>query len=136
MRYPVVLHTDNGKSYGATVPDLLGCFSSGDTIDEALTSAVQAIDLHLEGLVESGYEIPRPGEIATRMADPWYVDGVWALVDVDTARFEGRATKINITLPKYVLARIDKYVQARNLTRSGFLAEAACQAMLRNPPKI
>lgn len=39
MRFPVVLHTDDGVRYGVTVPDLPGCFSSGDTFDAALDSA-------------------------------------------------------------------------------------------------
>ena len=36
MRFPVVLHSDNGVRFGVTVPDLPGCFSNGDTFDEAL----------------------------------------------------------------------------------------------------
>ncbi len=54
MRFPVVLHTDDGVRFGVTVPDLAGCFSAGDTFDEALDSVVEAIDLHLEGIVEGG----------------------------------------------------------------------------------
>ena len=54
MRFPVVLHTDDGVRYGVTVPDLPGCFSAGDTFDEALDSVREAIELHLEGLIEEG----------------------------------------------------------------------------------
>ncbi len=36
MRFPVVLHTDDGTHYGVTVPDLPGCLSRGDSIDDAL----------------------------------------------------------------------------------------------------
>ncbi|WP_373507478.1 type II toxin-antitoxin system HicB family antitoxin [Thiocapsa sp.] len=54
MRFPVVLHTDDGVRFGVTVPDLPGCFSAGDTFDAALDSAVEAIDLHLEGLTDDG----------------------------------------------------------------------------------
>jgi predicted RNase H-like HicB family nuclease len=56
MRFPVVLHTDDGVRFGVTVPDLPGCFSAGDTFDEALDSVVEAIDLHLE---EDGDPVPR-----------------------------------------------------------------------------
>ncbi len=34
MRVPVVLHTNDGIRFGVTVPDLLGCFSSGETFDD------------------------------------------------------------------------------------------------------
>ena len=38
MRYPVVIHKDPESDYGVTVPDLPGCFSAGETLDEALES--------------------------------------------------------------------------------------------------
>lgn len=129
MRFPVVLHSDDGVRYGVTVPDLPGCFSSGDTFDEALDSVVEAIDLHLEGLIEDGGEVPVPRPIAAHRANPEYADGVWATVDINVARFDGRAEKINITLPRRLLARIDEYARAHGETRSGFLAEAARAAM-------
>ena len=129
MRFPVVLHSDDGVRFGVTVPDLPGCFSSGDTFDAALDSALAAIDLHLEGMVEDDEAVPIPQAIATHQANPDFVGGVWAVVDADTRRFEGKAEKINITLPKFLLSRIDNYAKAHGISRSGFLAQAAQQAM-------
>jgi metal-responsive CopG/Arc/MetJ family transcriptional regulator len=51
------------------------------------------------------------------------------VVEVDASAFEGKSEKINITLPKLLLKRIDDYTHAKHLTRSGFLAEAARAAM-------
>ena len=51
MRYPVVIHKDSDSDYGVTVPDLLGCFTAGDTIDDAIAQATEAIECHIEGLV-------------------------------------------------------------------------------------
>lgn len=129
MKYPVVLHTDDGVRYGVTVPDLPGCFSAGDTMEQALDNVVEAIELHLEGLTEDGSEVPQPGSMAVHARNPDYAGGVWALVEVDTSRFDGKAEKINITLPRRVLARVDEYARAHGMTRSGFLAKAAQQAM-------
>lgn len=129
MRFPVVLHTDDGVRFGVTVPDLPGCFSAGNTFDEALDSVVEAIDLHLEGLVEDGSDVPAPRPITEHRTNPDFSDGVWAAVDVDVSRFDGRAEKINITLPRRLLAKIDIYARTHGATRSGFLAEAARQAM-------
>ena len=56
-------------------------------------------------------------------------DGVWAAVDVDVSRYEGKAEKINITIPRRLLVKIDAYAKAHGSTRSGFLAEAARAAM-------
>lgn len=129
MRFPVVLHSDDGIRYGVTVPDLPGCFSAGDSFDEALESVREAIDLHLEGIVDDGGEIPLPRAIAGHQSNPDFADGVWAVVDMDTARFDGRAEKINITLPRRLLTKIDAYAKAHGASRSGFLADAARRAM-------
>lgn len=125
MRFPVVLHTDDGLRYGATVPDLPGCFSAGDTLDEALENVREAIDLHLEGMAEDGEGLPAPLPLAEHQANPDYADGVWAVVEVDVSRYEGKSEKINITLPRNLLRRIDEAAKARGASRSGFLAEAA-----------
>jgi predicted RNase H-like HicB family nuclease len=129
MRFPVILHTDDGVRYGVTVPDLPGCFSAGDTFDEALESVREAIDLHLEGMAEDDEELPLPRPIAEHRGNPEYEGGVWAVVEVDVLRYEGRAEKVNITLPRRLLAKIDAYAKAHGSTRSGFLAEAARRAM-------
>ena len=51
MRYLIVLHAELGRTdYGVTVPDLPGCTSVGDTLDEALTNAEEAIRVYLEVL--------------------------------------------------------------------------------------
>ena len=46
MRFALALHTDDGVKYGVTVPDLPGCFSAGDSFDEALGSeqAIAAVE--------------------------------------------------------------------------------------------
>ncbi|MDO9139291.1 MAG: type II toxin-antitoxin system HicB family antitoxin [Methylobacter sp.] len=129
MRFPVVLHTDNGVRYGVTVPDLPGCFSAGDTLDEALASVVEAIDCHVETLIEDGHDIPDGKLIAEHQSNPDYSGGVWAVVDVPVEKYFGPAEKVNITLPRLLLARIDSYAKAHGATRSGFLAEAARAAM-------
>jgi predicted RNase H-like HicB family nuclease len=58
MRYPVVIHKDKSSDYGVTVPDLPGCFSAGETMEDALTNVVEAIECHLEGLLFDGEAIP------------------------------------------------------------------------------
>lgn len=129
MRFPVVLHTDDGVSYGVTVPDLAGCFSAGNTLDDALDSAIEAIDMHVEGLLAAGEKLPATKPLATHKANPQFAGGVWSVVEVPVERYLGPAEKLNITLPKLLLAQIDNYTASRNLSRSGFLANAAIAAM-------
>ena len=54
---------------------------------------------------------------------------MWAVVDVPVEKYLGPAEKINITLPRLLLSRIDDYARSHGATRSGFLAQAARQAM-------
>ena len=64
MKYHVVIHKDPGSSYGVTVPDLPGCFSGGDTFEEALSSVREAIECHIEGILMDGDSIPEKKALA------------------------------------------------------------------------
>ena len=77
------------------MPDLLGCFSAGDNIDEALESVKEAVELHLEGVLEDGQAFPNIAPIHQHQANPDYANGIWAVVDIDTTAFEGtEATRV------------------------------------------
>ena len=116
-------------AWWVSVPDLPGCFSAGDTLDEAMENAREAIDQHVEVMIEDGVDIPATRTLATLQADPEYAGWVWAVADVPVEKYLGPAEKINITVPRLVLARIDDYAKAHGLSRSGFLVEAARTAM-------
>ena len=118
-----------GTSYGVVVPDLPGCFSAGDTLDEAISNAHEAIDLVCETMIEDGLDIPLGKTIAEHQKDPEFAGWVWAVVDVPVEKYLGPAEKINITIPRLLLSRIDEYAKAHGATRSGFLAQAARAAM-------
>jgi len=127
MRYPVVIHKDPESDYGVTVPDLPGCFSAGETLDDVLSQAVEAIECHLEGMLMDGEAIPQPQPIEHHQANPDYADGVWAFVTVDISKLSGKTKRVNITLPERVLALMDKYASEHGETRSGLIAEAAME---------
>jgi predicted RNase H-like HicB family nuclease len=116
-------------SFGVVVPDLPGCFSAGDTLDDAVSNAHEAIDLWCETIIEDGKDIPISKTIAAHQADPEFAGWVWAVVDVPVEKYLGPSEKINITVPRLLLSRIDEYARAHGASRSGFLAEAARQAM-------
>jgi len=129
MRFALALHTDDGVKYGVTVPDLPGCFSAGDTFDEAVEMAREAIDLHCELLAEKRLDIPTPQPLAHHQANSDLAGAVWVVIDVDVEQYLGRAEKINITVPARLLRRIDDYAKRHGESRSGFLTRAAVQAM-------
>lgn len=76
MRYPVVIHKDRDSDYGITVPDLPGCFSAGETMDDALAQAVEAIECHLEGLLLDNEPLPTPQAIELHQQNSDYADGI------------------------------------------------------------
>ena len=129
MKFTVVLHTDDGQRYGVTVTDLPGCFSAGDDMEDALQSVLEAIDLHVETLLEDGITLPERAPISVHQANTDYAKGIWAVVDAPVEKYFGPADKINITVPRLILARIDDYAKKHGLSRSAFLVESARAAM-------
>lgn len=125
MRYPVVLHKDPESDYGVSVPDLPGCFSAGESLDDALQQVVEAIECHLEGLLLDGEPIPTPGSVETHQSNPDYADGIWAVVSIDISKLSGKSRRVNITLPERVLNIMDKYADEHGESRSGFITQAA-----------
>jgi predicted RNase H-like HicB family nuclease len=111
------------------VPDLPGCFSAGDTLDEALTNAQEAILLHIEGLLDDGRAIPKASEIDRLRRKREFRGWTWAIVDVDMSQLGDKAARINITLPQRILRAVDAHARRHGETRSGFLARAALDAM-------
>jgi predicted RNase H-like HicB family nuclease len=124
---------DADHSFGVVVPDLPGCFSAGDSLDEAMANAHEAIDLWCETVIEDGQDIPPAKSISLHQQDPEFAGWVWAVVDVPVEKYLGPAEKINITVPQIMLARIDEYVKRHRQSRSGFLVDAARAAMAARP---
>lgn len=130
MRYPIVIHKDEGSDFGVTIPDIPGCFSAGDSYDEALQNAIEAIQCHLEGLLLDNESLPVASSIDNWINDQDYTDGVWAMVDVDLAQISGKVKRVNITLPERVLNLIDLYGKSHAIkNRSAFLTDAALDFM-------
>lgn len=135
MRYPVVVHKDAESDYGVTVPDIPGCFSASETLDQALQEVVEAIECHLEGLLLDGEPIPVPRPLDFHQSNPDYAGGVWAVVTIDLGNLSGRTRRVNVTLPERILALMDKYAVEHGETRSGLIAEAALAYIAARQPR-
>ncbi|MEC5319514.1 type II toxin-antitoxin system HicB family antitoxin [Brenneria populi subsp. brevivirga] len=130
MFYPVAIEAgDDNHAYGVTVPDLPGCFSAGDTLDEAIANVKEAITGHIELLIEMGQDIPNVSSVGELAKGAEYAGYTWAVVDIDVTRLMGGTEKINVTLPKSLIDRIDRCVASNPefKSRSGFLAQAALE---------
>ncbi|CNF14984.1 Uncharacterised protein family (UPF0150) [Yersinia bercovieri] len=128
MHYPAFIEIDKDGTASGWFPDVDGCIFAGNTVDEAYADAQSAIDAHFEALVEHGMEIPAPKTMQEHITSDAteYVNGQWALINVNMDKFDGRAERINITLPHRLLHQIDNVVRSKPeySSRSGFIAAA------------
>ncbi|CAK0748247.1 antitoxin HicB [uncultured Gammaproteobacteria bacterium] len=116
--YPAIIDKDADSDYGVTFPDFPGCVSAGDTIEEAVTMARDALGLHIQGEIEDGREIPVPRPFDAIALDP---DLRVVCIVLIPASIPTKSKRINITIDERLLAQID----AITTNRSGWLAEAA-----------
>lgn len=124
MRYYIgVVHKDPDSAFGIHFPDVPGCFSAADELDDLVGNATEALALHLEG-----EQLPeaRPLEAVRSDIDVRQdlAEGAFLLA-VPLIRLTGRTTKANITMDAGLLAAIDQTAKQRGLTRSAFLADLA-----------
>jgi predicted RNase H-like HicB family nuclease len=130
MRYPVAIHKEDDSCFGISVPDIPGCFSAGETLDEALENTKEAISGHLEILADDNILAPKALPIDSYINESSYADSTWAYIDIDISAFLGKTEKATVTLPKLLMKKIDFAVSnglAKN--RSAFLAESAMKAL-------
>lgn len=57
LEYNAVFLTEDGGGYSVSVPNLPGCFSQGETFEEAKVNIKEAIELYLEGVDSSLYHL-------------------------------------------------------------------------------
>src|SRR5476651_203753 len=106
MRYPIAIETGDAKhAFGVVVPDLPGCFSAGDTLDEALDGAKEAVAAWVDAALDAGQTVPSPSSLEMVRLIPDYTGWTVGLIELDPALFDDSIERVNITLPKRVLRR-------------------------------
>ncbi len=119
--YPAFFrHTDSG-GYSVDFPDLPGCISAGDTLNEALSMAREALSLHLFGMVEDGDTLPvasDPASIAQEQGA--FVSPVEGRPDMVRDEIRNRSVKKTLTIPYWLNEEAEK----ENINFSQVLQEA------------
>ena len=131
MKYRIAIEPParDKDAWGVVVPDLEGCFSASDNgVDEAIENAKEAIELWIEVALDSGMSIPAPSTITQLQKDPRFKGWIWAVAEIDPALLSNEIERVNITLPKRVLTRLDQKAKAAGESRSGFIAHLALTA--------
>ncbi|BCP53816.1 HicB family protein [Kaistia sp. 32K] len=127
MRYVAFIHKDPGSVYGVSFPDFPGCISAGDTADEAVEQAAEALSGHVAMMAADGDAIPAPRSLEEILADPAIEEereGA-SFAFVPLIREQGAKVPVNISLDAGLLESIDEAARKRGITRSAFLASAA-----------
>ena len=130
MKYPIAIEPGGHKLvWGVIVPDMPGCFSAADSgIDEAIENAKEAIELWIEAALDAGEDIPKPSSITELQKKKEFKGYIWAIAEIDPALLSDDIERVNISLPKRVLARLDAKAKSAGENRSAFIAHMAIRA--------
>ena len=132
--YIALIDDEGGKGFGVVFPDLPGCVTEGDTLDEAVDRAREALSLYAAEAAARGYGMAEPRPIEALRADPEFRRSLKnaLLVAVPLAAGLGERERVNVMLDKILLSEIDAAAAKTGTTRSGFLEIAARDRIVRN----
>ena len=122
--YIALVHQEGDSAYGVQFPDVPGCFSAADELEDLIANASEALALHLED--EAVLPIPRP--LADVRMDADVAEELTAgafLAAVPYISLAGRSVRANITMDAGLLDAVDMTAKTRGLTRSAYLADLA-----------
>jgi predicted RNase H-like HicB family nuclease len=127
MRYPVVIEEGaGGIAFGVVVPDLPGCFSAGDTLDEAMANVEEAAAAWIDATLDAGGSVPAPSSLEEIKERREYKGWAFGIVSIDPALLDDSTTRINVSLPVRVLKRLDAKVRdSGEKDRSSYIAKMA-----------
>jgi predicted RNase H-like HicB family nuclease len=118
--YPAVFHCED-KGYSVSVPDIDGCFSEGDTFEEAYENIIDAIGLCLEEYAANKIEVPKPSkpdEIKCEAPD------FMAIVECDMLayrkKYDTKVVKKTLSIPSW----LNVAAEEQHINFSGVLQEA------------
>jgi len=119
-----------GGDIGVVFPDFPGCVAQKGDLQSALISAKEALEFHLEGLVEIGAQIPL--ESNSENVEQWLKDAAEdgekvQLSIIQVALPESKAKRINVSISGYILDNIDRWASGHGRTRSDVLTQGALE---------
>lgn len=129
MDYIAYLHKDAKSDFGVSFPDFPGCVTAGKTLEEARRMAVEALDLHVQGMREDGEDIPEPSTLDDLAQDPAMKGSVAVLIPLVA---QERTVRVNITARESQLQQIDRHARKAGLTRSAYIVQSATRGFVKS----
>jgi predicted RNase H-like HicB family nuclease len=126
-QYVAVIEKEPDSAFGVWFPDVEGCFSAGDTLEEAVANAAAALRQHTEAIESAGRHLAAARHVDDVLHDKDVRVAVKkgaVLFSVPLLADAGRTVRINISLDKGLVDQIDAAASKRGLTRSAFIAQA------------
>lgn len=115
VRYPALIDGEKG-AYGVSFPDLPGIVAMGDTIDEALINAEEALRDYVIETEMDGDAITQPCELDEVAVKPGQI-----LTAVPLIRQSGRSVRIHMAINEGVAVFIDSEANRRGMTRTAYV---------------
>jgi predicted RNase H-like HicB family nuclease len=131
MEYIAYLHKDRDSDFGVSFPDFPGCVTAGKTLEEARRLAVEALALHIEGMVEDGDEIPAPSSLDAIADDPAMNNAIAFLVPVEEPG--DKPVRINVAARESQIVEIDARAKRYGLSRSAYLIQKGLGQLDKEP---
>ena len=103
--YPAIFHKEK-DGYWVEFPDLIGCQSSGETIEDTMELAQEALGIYLVSLVEDGTDLPEPTDINLIVSEQGVVS--YVSTDIDKYRRNTRAVRKTLSIPKWLSDEAEK----------------------------
>ena len=118
MTYPAIFHKD-GNGYWVEFPDLQGCQSFGDTLDETIVGAQEALTGYALTAWEEGLNLPEASNIQEINTDE---NSFASLITTDIKNFQKntKSVKKTLTLPSW----LNDLAVEKGINFSGLLQEA------------
>ena len=92
-------------------------------MDEALDGAREAAAAWIDAALDAGMPVPSPTKLEDARRLSGYEGWTVGVVDLDQALFDDSIERVNITLPKRILRRLDDLAAARHQSRGAFIAD-------------
>jgi antitoxin HicB len=106
LKYPVSIEEAPEGGYFVQIKDLPGCYSQGETVEEAVENIEEARRLWMESMYEDGNEIPVPGA-----AEKQY------------------SGKFNVRIPKSLHRKLDEMAELEGVSLNHYLVSTLSRAV-------
>lgn len=118
--YIAVVHKDKDSEYGVIFPDFLECITSGKNLQEAKNMAEEALQFHIDGMLEDKEDLPEATNFDI-IKQRYHDAEIFLFISV---KIPTSVKRINITIDEKLLRKLDKYLNEKNDNRSHFFTES------------